>query len=317
MHLSLSKTSDVPLQQQLAEQIAFLIATGQLRGTRQLPSVRSLARRLKIHHNTVSKAYQDLVRRGWVRRQPGRRLYIGALVRTQSGAEDGNLDEMINQCIQRAREMGFSLQAFRSGVVKRLFLQPPDHILVVEHDPGLRQIMRTEISARVGRRVETCSPEEFARFPELAVGAQVVAPEHVLPLLKLLMPRDRPCISLTFSGVDEHVALIRGLAKSSVIGVASVSEALLKTARSLLGSVVGRQHAFRELLVSLNEDVDLRGIDILFCDSLTMAVVRCARQVHYRLVAPRCLEDLAATLVSSEVADRGTSARFSSEHNSK
>ena len=73
MDLRISKESELPLRQQLAEQIVFQIAMGKLRPGQALPSVRELARRLKIHHNTVSEAYQDLIARRWVvgRRAPG------------------------------------------------------------------------------------------------------------------------------------------------------------------------------------------------------------------------------------------------------
>jgi GntR family transcriptional regulator / MocR family aminotransferase len=57
MQIALSKTSDVPLRQQLTEQIVFLITTGQLHLGEELPSVRALARMSKVHHNTVSEAY--------------------------------------------------------------------------------------------------------------------------------------------------------------------------------------------------------------------------------------------------------------------
>ena len=68
MQIVVSKDSDVPLRQQLAEQIVFLITTGQLQAGAELPSVRALGRLSKVHHNTVSEAYQDLVRRGWLTR---------------------------------------------------------------------------------------------------------------------------------------------------------------------------------------------------------------------------------------------------------
>ena len=61
MQIVLSKDSDVPLRQQLAEQIVFLITTGQLQAGAELPSVRALGRLSKVHHNTVSEAYQDLM----------------------------------------------------------------------------------------------------------------------------------------------------------------------------------------------------------------------------------------------------------------
>ena len=51
-------------------------ATERLRDGELLPSVRELARRLKVHHNTVSEAYQDLVQRKWLERRRGSRLAL-------------------------------------------------------------------------------------------------------------------------------------------------------------------------------------------------------------------------------------------------
>ena len=96
-----------------AEQIVFLITTGQLRPGQQLPSVRALrARQVKVHHNTVSEAYQDLVRRRWLARQRGRRLVVGTPEAARRSPT--SLDELINESIQRAAEMGYSLQALIS-----------------------------------------------------------------------------------------------------------------------------------------------------------------------------------------------------------
>jgi len=144
MQISLSKSSDVPLRQQLAEQIVFLITTGELRAGEQLPSVRALARRVKVHHNTVSEAYQDLVRREWLTRRRGSRLVVG--VRAGSGQRSpANLDELINESIRRAKEMGYSLKVLTERVRERLLAEPPDHILVVEQEAGLREIIRKEV----------------------------------------------------------------------------------------------------------------------------------------------------------------------------
>src|SRR5260370_37846236 len=78
MEIQLSRESEVPLRRQLAEQIVFLIGVGKLRAGQRLPSVRELARRLKIHHNTVSDAYQALVRRTLLVRQRGRPVVGGS-----------------------------------------------------------------------------------------------------------------------------------------------------------------------------------------------------------------------------------------------
>jgi GntR family transcriptional regulator len=292
MQISLSKRSDVPLRQQLAEQIVFLITTGQLRTGERLPSVRSLARRIKVHHNTVSEAYQDLVRRSWVTRQRGSRLIVGVR-KDSSELSPSSLDELINESIRRAKEMGYSLQALTECVRKRLLAEPADHFLVVEEEPGLREIIRQEVQEKLGWSVKSCSPEHFSREPELAVGAQVFAPNHIIEELRSLVPQNRPSISITYSGADQHLDLIRGLNKPSIIAAVSVSESLLKTARSLFAPAIGRRHTFREFLLTQGERTELRGIDVAFCDSLAMLTVSCRRKVHYRLVAPGCFEDLA------------------------
>src|SRR5579863_4561305 len=195
MQIALSKKSDVPLRQQLAEQVVFLITTGQLRAGEELPSVRALARQSKVHHNTVSEAYQDLVRRGWLTRRPGSRLVVG----TASGtplAEPHDLDELINESIQRARNMGYTLQALRQRVRDRLLAQPPDHLLVVEQEAGLREIMMAEVRERSGWTAEGCSLEELTNEPGLAIGAQVLVANHLVDDMKPLVPRNRPVIGI-------------------------------------------------------------------------------------------------------------------------
>ena len=120
MQISLNKHSDVSLRQQIAEQIVFLITTGELRPGQQLPSVRAFARRVKVHHNTVSEAYQDLVRRNWVTRQRGSRLTVGAN-QGSSQQSPSTLDELINETIQRAKQLGYSVQTLTACVRKRLW----------------------------------------------------------------------------------------------------------------------------------------------------------------------------------------------------
>src|SRR5690349_24600477 len=112
MRILLSKSSDVPVKQQLAEQIVYLITTGELREGEELPSVRALARRVTVHYNTVSEAYQYLVERRWLSRQRGSKLVVGARASSKR-KRPSSLDELINRSIQQAKEMGYSLQELR------------------------------------------------------------------------------------------------------------------------------------------------------------------------------------------------------------
>jgi GntR family transcriptional regulator len=292
MQISLNKQSDVSLRQQLAEQIVFLITTGQLSPGQQLPSVRAFARRVKVHHNTVSEAYQDLVRRNWVTRQRGSRLVVGVRQGSSQHAPS-SLDELINETIQRTKQMGYSLQALTDCVRKRLLAEPADHVLVVEEESGLREVICREVQEQLAWTVISCSLEDLLKRPALAAGAQVFAPNHIMEELRSGVPLARPAVSIHYSRADGHLNLIRGLKKPSVIAAVSVSPSLLKTARALLAPAIGRRHTFKEFLVTEGKRrTELRGIDLAFCDSLAMPTTECRHKIHYRLVAPGCFEDL-------------------------
>lgn len=66
MILSLDFSSDIPIYQQLRNQIVLGIANGELRAGEKLPTIRALALELGINMMTVSKAYQMLKQEGYI-----------------------------------------------------------------------------------------------------------------------------------------------------------------------------------------------------------------------------------------------------------
>lgn len=66
MILTLNMTSDLPIYQQIRNQIILALATGQLKPGESLPSVRQLADDIGVNMMTVSKAYQSLKEEGVV-----------------------------------------------------------------------------------------------------------------------------------------------------------------------------------------------------------------------------------------------------------
>src|SRR6516225_4929217 len=102
MDIRIDKKSDVSVRQQLAEQIIFSIATEKMKPGQALPSVRELARRLKIHHNTVSQAYKDLVRRTWVVRRQGARVVVRSAGERGEQKNGHDVDDLINATIRMA-----------------------------------------------------------------------------------------------------------------------------------------------------------------------------------------------------------------------
>jgi DNA-binding transcriptional regulator YhcF (GntR family) len=305
MDIRISRESDVPLRQQLAEQIVFQIATGKIHPGESLPSVRELARRLKIHHNTVSEAFQDLVRRNWIEGKRGRRVTVRAVDGAEASLTPGTLDDLINTAIRVAREKGYSLQALRERVRDRLLAQPPDHILVVETDEGLRRLLKEEIRAGINWPVETCSREELAANPGLGVGAAVVTAHYAIPDVNPLLPRDRPAIALAFGAADEHVDILRKRKEPSVVAVVSVSEGFLQTASRVLATAAGSLHALQQFLLPLPSPKALAAADMVFADSIAAREIKHRNVIPYRIIARTSLEYLVGAMgPSGEPASR-------------
>jgi len=303
MELRIDKQSDVPVHRQVADQIVFLIVTEKLKAGAALPSVRELARRLKIHHNTVSQAYQRLVQENWLIRRHGSRLVVGPNRSSGSIESAQDLDELINAAIRMARAKGHSLQAVRQSVRERLLDQAPDHILVVEQDAGLRTLMEDEIRGVMDFPVQGCSREELAAHSGLAIGALAVAAQHAIAQVDALVPKNRPAIALRFASADKHIELIRSLRAPSLIGVASISEAFMQIARSLLAPALGQRHSLKEFFLSSRSvRVDPKGVDVMFADSTARRLIRIPKATRYQLVAEESLEYLSNAIRDSRQA---------------
>ncbi|MFB9660274.1 GntR family transcriptional regulator [Glycomyces mayteni] len=67
MRLTLDVDSEVPIYQQIRDQIVTAIAAGELAAEAPLPSTRQLGADLMINFHTVNKAYDLLRREGFIR----------------------------------------------------------------------------------------------------------------------------------------------------------------------------------------------------------------------------------------------------------
>src|SRR5437762_1984343 len=178
----------------------FQITTGILRAGEEMPSVRGLAKRLQVHHNTVSKAYATLVKRKWLSRRRGARLQVGTTI----GRQSHDLDSLIDQTMQQARAIGFSINELEERVIERLSLAAPRYVLVVEREPGLRKIIESEIRQSLNARVEGCGPDTLSRLPDIATDAIVVGTENLIATFDKNMFKARLWTPLILNNADEH-----------------------------------------------------------------------------------------------------------------
>jgi DNA-binding transcriptional regulator YhcF (GntR family) len=201
MRLWVSKSSEVPIRVQLEAQIILGILSNDLKAGQRLPSTRELARRHKIHSNTVSAAYRQLAGKGWVDYQRG----SGVFVRARAEALEGNLplDRLISFFLGLGLDKGQSLHEIQSRVRRWLSLPLPDHFVVVEPDLELRRIVVREIEEATNARVLGVGPEEYTKAD--LVAAVPIAMFRQAELVRSSLPPDTYLITLRSRSVVESL----------------------------------------------------------------------------------------------------------------
>ena len=76
MAIVLSNSSGKPIYEQITEQIKSEILTGVRQAGEQMPSIRTLAKDLRVSVITTKRAYEELERDGFVETVPGRGTYV-------------------------------------------------------------------------------------------------------------------------------------------------------------------------------------------------------------------------------------------------
>lgn len=110
MRIVLSYESGVPIYEQIKEQIKASILSGELAENDPLPSIRQLARDLKVSVMTTTRAYGDLELEGFVHTMPKKGVYIKKIndddVRGQYMKE---IEAALGTAIQRGKTAGLTM----------------------------------------------------------------------------------------------------------------------------------------------------------------------------------------------------------------
>ncbi len=76
MKLIISNVSGIPIYEQIKQQVKSAILSGELQAEEALPSLRTLAKDLKISVLTVTRAYTELEQEGFVKNVQGRGCFV-------------------------------------------------------------------------------------------------------------------------------------------------------------------------------------------------------------------------------------------------
>jgi DNA-binding transcriptional regulator YhcF (GntR family) len=188
MHLWLKRTGDVSLREQLVTQVVLGILGGELGLGQRLPSTRGLARRFGIHPNTVSAAFRELERDGWVDFRHGSGVFVAGSRPAAPLSLEMAVDQLVGRLTSEARRIGASPALVRGRLLRWLALEPPSRWLVIEPDPELRSIVMHEMQTELALPVAGISPGECSAQADWQGSLPVTLPSKELAVRKLLPP---------------------------------------------------------------------------------------------------------------------------------
>lgn len=121
MEITIYNTSETPIYEQITSQIKGMILSGELSGGEALPSLRLLAKNLRVSVITTKRAYEELEREGFVQTIPGKGCFVSS--RSSQLLEEEKLrmvEEKLAGAVEAARRTGISLEEMQE-MLKTLY----------------------------------------------------------------------------------------------------------------------------------------------------------------------------------------------------
>lgn len=301
MDFLLNRNSGVPVRDQLVAQMELKILSGRYSSGQRLPSVRSLARRLGLHPNTVQGAYHDLEATRHVLVRKGSGVFVtGQGARSLPDAQ--GLDEMIRVALRDAFQRGFTGAEIREAVERWLRAAPPMRLIAVDPCREMAEVMAAEIQRRLsGVPVGACCLGDVAADPSLLEGALVVTlPYHTEAVTKVC-----PNVSVETAHLaipDELAPAVLALPAGAMVMAVSHAPSILPFAHKYFHSLRGDELLIEVCLVRdeaawrrLLPATDLVVVDALSRERVERALPRRLFEAH--LVEPSIDDRLGDALV--------------------
>ena len=107
----ISNSSGQPIYEQICRQIKGAVATGRLKPGEALPSIRALARDLRISVITTKRAYEELERDGYIYTVAGKGCFVSEQdLELQKEAGLREIEEHLQAAVDLGRQCGLTLE---------------------------------------------------------------------------------------------------------------------------------------------------------------------------------------------------------------
>ncbi len=110
MNIVISNSGEIPIYEQIASQIKSAVIAGEVKPGEPLPSLRFLAKELRVSVISTKRAYEELEREGYITSVPGKGSFAAEINRELLREEQyKRLEEHLNEAVHAARTAGISL----------------------------------------------------------------------------------------------------------------------------------------------------------------------------------------------------------------
>lgn len=117
MDIIISNQSIVPLYTQIMEQIKQFIITGVLQTGEMLPSIRGLAKELKVSIITIKRAYEELELEGFIETLPGKGTFVATVnLDILREAKISQIEEKLSEVIESAKGIGLTKEELKERI---------------------------------------------------------------------------------------------------------------------------------------------------------------------------------------------------------
>lgn len=111
MDILISNSSPIALYEQIENQIKNQILNGSLKPGDALPSIRALAKELKVSIITSKRAYEELEKEGFIETVVGKGTFVsGANSERLKEAAMAEMENKLEEVILSAKSLGLSLE---------------------------------------------------------------------------------------------------------------------------------------------------------------------------------------------------------------
>jgi DNA-binding transcriptional regulator YhcF (GntR family) len=227
MRFWITKNGEISVRQQLVRQALLGILSGDLAEGTRLPSLRATARRYRIHANTVSSAYHDLLEAGWLELRRGSGLYVRPL---QKEAGVNALETRLRSFLRDAAATGHSPQQVLRALEGIVTPRRPARLTLFEPEPAMREILVAELSAKLGVPIDVTDLAPLQYDPETSLLA-------ALPTRVLALQRKYPRVECHVLRLPSVASILVGEPvppAHTLIAVLSRSEEIRQGARAML-----------------------------------------------------------------------------------